>query len=97
MVKEKWIIAISNTAANGIRLICVLATLEQIKESLMESVYDDRSNDEEEFYSGTNDISEIEEKIRNGELYALNAYNTFSDYYIEYSAQRLSKMQYCEL
>ena len=71
----------------------VSGTVDQIKQILIDLVYNDVTEDEKEFYSGTYDISKIEEEIHNGELYALNAYNTFSYYQIYYSAQRLSKMQ----
>lgn len=90
---EEWIIAISNSIVNGIRFMRVSGTVDQIKQILIDLVYNDVTEDEKEFYSGTYDISKIEEEIHNGELYALNAYNTFSYYQIDYSAQRLSKMQ----
>ena len=90
---EEWIIAISYSIVNGIRFMRVSGTVDQIKQILIDLIYNDVTEDEKEFYSGTYDISKIEEEIHNGELYVLNAYNTFSYYQIDYSAQRLSKMQ----
>lgn len=91
----KWIIAIGNTEADGVRMLYTIGSVDQIKRALVELALEDKSNDEESFNYGTEDISDVEETVdsKTNDVTVLNAYNVFSDYHIDYTAQRLDSMQ----
>ena len=95
----KWIIAIGNTEADGVRMLYAIGSVDQIKRALVELVMEDKSNDEESFDYGTEDISNVDETVdsKTNEVTVLNAYNVFSDYNIDYTAQRLDSMQMREV
>lgn len=95
----KWIIAIGNTEADGVRMLYAIGSVDQMKRALVELALEDKSNDEESFNYGTEDISEITETIdaNINEVTELNAYNVFSDYHIDYTAQRLDSIQMREV
>ena len=79
----KWIIAIGNTEADGVRMLYAIGSVDQMKRALVELALEDKGNDEESFNYGTEDISEITETIdaNINEVTELNAYNVFSDYH----------------
>ena len=79
----KWIIAIGNTEADGVRMLYTIGSVDQIKRALVELALEDKSNDEESFNYGTEDISDVEETAdsKTNEVTVLNAYNVFSDYH----------------
>ena len=95
----KWIIAIGNTEADGVRMLYAIGSVDQIKRALVELALEDKSNDEESFDYGTEDISDVDETVdsKMNEVTARNAYNVFSDYHIDYTAQRLDSMQMREV
>ena len=43
----KWIIAIGNTEADGVRMLYTIGSVDQIKRALVELALEDKSNDEE--------------------------------------------------
>ena len=91
----KWIIAIGNTEADGVRMLYAIGNVDQIKRALVELALEDRGNDEESFSYGTDDVSDVVETVdgETNEVTELNAYDVFSDYHIDYTAQRLDFMQ----
>ena len=95
----KWIIAIGNTEADGIEMLYMIGDVDQIKRALVELALEDKDNDEKSFDYGTEDISDVDETVDNktNNVTALNAYNVFSDYHIDYTAQRLDFMQMREV
>lgn len=95
----KWIIAIGNTEAYGVKMLYAIGSVDQIKRVLIELALEDKGNDEESFNYGTEDVSEITETVdaNINEVTVLNAYNVFSDYHIDYTAQRLDFMQMREV
>ena len=95
----KWIIAIGNTEADGVRMLYAIGSVDQIKRALVELALEDKDNDEKSFDYGTEDISDVDETVDNktNNVTALNAYNVFSDYHIDYTAQRLDFMHMREV
>lgn len=95
----KWIIAIGNTEADGVRMLYAIGSVDQMKRALVELALEDKGNDEESFNYGTEDISDVTETIdaNINEVTELNAYNVFSDYHIDYTAQRLDSIQMREV
>lgn len=95
----KWIIAIGDTEADGVKMLYAIGSVDQIKRVLIELALEDKGNDEESFNYGTEDVSEITETVdaNINEVTVLNAYNVFSDYHIDYTAQRLDFMQMREV
>lgn len=79
----KWIIAIGNTEADGVRMLYAIGSVDQIKRALVELALEDKDNDEKSFDYGTEDISDVDETVDNktNNVTALNAYNVFSDYH----------------
>jgi len=57
----RGIIAIGNTEADGVRMLYTIGSVDQIKRALVELALEDKSNDEESFNYGTEDISDVEE------------------------------------
>ena len=95
----KWIIAIENTDAGGVKMLYVIGNVDQIKRALVELALEGKDNDEESFEYGTEDISDVNETVdsKTNEVTELNAYIVFSGYYIDYTAQRLDSMQMLEV
>lgn len=95
----KWIIAIENTEADGVKMLYAIGNVDQIKRALVELALEGKDNDEESFEYGTEDISDVNETVdsKTNEVTELNAYTVFSDYYIDYTAQRLDSMQMREV
>lgn len=95
----KWIIAIGNTEADSVRMFYAIGNVDQIKRALVELALEDKGNDEESFDYGTDDVSDIVETVDGeiNEVTELNAYNVFSDYHIDYTAQRLDFIQMREV
>ena len=79
----RGIIAIGNTEADGVRMLYTIGSVDQIKRALVELALEDKSNDEESFNYGTEDISDVEETAdsKTNEMTVLNVYNVFSDYH----------------
>lgn len=94
MLKE-WIIAIGNNEADGVRMLRMIGDVDQVKRALVELALEDKNNDEESFNYGTDDVSDVAETVdvKTNEVTELNAYNVFSYYHIDYTAQRLDFMQ----
>ena len=71
----KWIIAIGNTEADGVRMLYAIGSVDQIKRALVELALEDKSNDEESFNYGTEGISDVEETAdsKTNEVTVLNA------------------------
>lgn len=90
-----WVIAIGNTAGNGIIMMYAIGSVDQIKQALVEIALEYKNNDEENYESGTKNVSDVDELIdsRTNEVTELNAYNEFSDYHVDYTARRLDSMQ----
>ena len=80
-------------------MLYAIGSVDQMKRALVELALEDKGNDEESFNYGTEDISEITETIdaNINEVTELNAYNVFSDYHIDYTAQRLDSIQMREV
>ena len=95
----KWIIAIGNTEADGVRMLYAIGSVDQIKRALVKLALEDKANDEESFDYGTDDVSGVDETVDVGinEVTELNAYNVFSDYHIDYTAKRLDSIQMHEV
>ena len=64
-------------------MLYTIGSVDQIKRALVELALEDKSNDEESFNYGTEDISDVEETAdsKTNEVTVLNAYNVFSDYH----------------
>ena len=92
---KEWILAIGNTEADGVEMLYMVGEVDQIKQALVELVLEDKSNDEENFDYGTDNISDVVEAVdvKTSEVTELNAYNVFSDYHIDYTAQRLDSIR----
>lgn len=76
-----WIVTISSSEADGIVLNRFHGTKNEVKSLLMDMINHDKSNDEDSFDYATEDIADIEDDGKE-----LNAYATYSDYHIDYTA-----------
>lgn len=95
----KWIIAIGNTEADGVRMLYVIGNVDQIKRSFVELALEDKEKDEGSFEYGTDDVSEVTETVdvNINETTELNAYNVFYGHHIDYTAKRLDSIQMREV
>lgn len=81
-IGKDWIIAIANSAVNGVIICRFRGTDDEVKEKLLELLNQDKENDEEAFDYGTEDIESID---ITGKEY--NAYAIYSEYHIDYTAK----------
>ena len=93
-----WIIAIENTASDGVRMFRANGDVCEIKNVLIRLALEDQQGDEENFDYGTENFLDVEETFdaKINEVTELEAYNVFSDYHIDYTAQRLDSMKPCK-
>ncbi len=82
MEETNYIIGICCTDADGVKLFKTCGTKEEIKNLLVNCVKKDRQNDEEGWDYGCESTAEVTEE-ENG---CLNAYATYHDYHIDYTA-----------
>ena len=87
-----WIIGISCSEAEGVRLYSFSGTISQVKEKLVSLVKEDRENDFESYDCGTEKVEEISD-FSNGGNYELYAFANYSDYHIDYTAKELSHIK----
>lgn len=87
-----WIIAITSSEADGTILNKFHGTKNEIKALLINMVNNDKSNDEDNFDYGTETFDEIEDDSK-----TLNAYATYSDYHIDYTAMKMDDITTVEL
>lgn len=84
MKREIWIVAVSNSAGDGVDIYQKFCDEDTIKKFLIRLAKKDAGEDKEDFECGTESIDDINIC---GDRF--DAYNSFSDYHIEYSAKRL--------
>lgn len=90
---EMWLLGICNTDRDGVDIIRVQATRQEMKEYLVSCVQEDREEDDGAFEYGTDTAEEVEE---NGDT-VLNAYGNYSNYHIDYTARLLSDIELVEI
>lgn len=90
-VKRDWIIAIANTEADGVEIFRFFGTEESVRKKMVELVEEDKENDEEGFVNGTECSEEVSIGKSNGR-FELNAYATYGDYHIDYTAVTLDSI-----
>ena len=81
--RSVWIIGICSSEADGVALSRVFGTKAEVKRHLVRLVKEDRNNDSEAWEYGDLIVAEVEEDPITG---VLNAFATYSDYHIDYSA-----------
>lgn len=81
---EVWIVAVCNSAADGVCIQKAYGEEGQIKKTLIGMLLEDRESDPGAYDYGTETVDDI---VSEGKT--LNAYATYSDYHIDYTAVRL--------
>lgn len=89
-MKEEWIIGICNTDGDGVDLIGFYGTEAEVKAKLVEMVQEDKLEGGRYEY-GTESIDNVGVRWNGTELYA---YGCYSNYHIDYSAKRLSDIDF---
>ena len=92
MDKQNWIIGICCTEADGVSIIRVNGTKDQVKQYLVDMAVNDMLNEYESIEDAieeygcwcTTKPEDVEETDGGKEL---NAYGTYSDYHIDYTAR----------
>lgn len=85
MLNDKnWVIGICCSEADGVDVFRVHGTEAQVKKYLANCVQADREVDEDKYESGTESADQVSVDADTGEL---NAYGTYSDYHIDYTAR----------
>ena len=88
MEKTDWIIAIANSDSDGVTIRLFFGTEDEVRSLLVSLVEEDKENDEEEYEYGTESVDEVASD-RSGRF---DAYATYSDYHIDYSAEEISSL-----
>lgn len=86
---EDWIITIANTAVDGTIINRFRGSETEVKEKLLELLNNDKKNDDEMFDYGTDSVDEVEDTGTE-----LNAYATYNDYHIDYTAKRFCEIDF---
>lgn len=81
--RTDWIIAISNSAIDGVEIYRFRGTDDEVKEKLLKLLNQDKKNDEDAFDLGTDSVDNIDATSTE-----YNAFSIYSDYHIEYTAKR---------
>ena len=85
---QEWIIGISGSEINDIKLIKTNGTISQVKRYMADLVQDDRNKDPELWVNGTKTAEDV---IVNSDG-NLSAYGQYADYDMTYTANLLNKM-----
>lgn len=83
-----WIIAVANSAADGVILYKMYGTVHDAELALLILVREDAAADSSAWEYGTENIEEIEFPGSK----ELQAYNTFAEYHIDYTAKAMDKI-----
>lgn len=103
MKNNLWIIGICNSESDGVELRQVIGTADDIKMYLCKQLLSDKENNEEGYDYGTESTDEIsveyvaDEEKSDETIIRLDAYATYSDYHIDYTACRSASLKpdYC--
>lgn len=92
MNRTDWIVAIANSDSDGITIRRFFGTEEDVKALLILLVEEDKQNDEDGYEYGTESTEDVE---ADG-IGRFNAYATYSDYHIDYSAENFSRLYFLD-
>lgn len=81
--RKDWIIAVSNSEADGIVINRFYSTEQETKKLLIRMVQEDREKDEESFEYGAEGLEDVE----NNGSGTLNASAIYAHYHIDYTAK----------
>ena len=90
--KQKWIVAVSGTETNGTDVEIVIGSKDQVKDYILKLIKDGIKEDEDRYDYGTESLSDLEEK--DGYVYG---YSVFSDYHMDYQANRMDTLDKIQL
>ena len=85
--EQKWIVTVSGTETNGTSVEIVIGSKDQVKNYILKLIKDGIKEDEDRFDYGTESLSDLEEK--DGYIYG---YSVFSDYHMDYQADRMDTL-----
>ena len=89
--KYNWIIGISNSEKDGVKLFKFFGSIEEVKEKLVSLVIEDRKEDEGNWEYGSETIEDIEDKTyKHG--YEFYGYGSYNSYHIDYTAKEISNV-----
>ncbi len=88
--RKDWIIAVSNSKADGVVINRFYGTEQEVKELLIRMVQEDRENDEESFECSTEEPEDVED-CGSG---TLNASATYTHYHIDYTAKEWAYVEH---
>ena len=89
--KYNWIIGISNSETNGVKLFKFFGSIDEVKEKLISMVIEDRKEDEGNWEYGSETIEDIEDKSYNSG-YEFYGYGSYNSYHIDYTAKEISNV-----
>lgn len=86
--KTDWIIAVANSDCDGVTIRRFFGTEDDVKNLLICLVKEDKENDDNSYDNGTESAAEVE----SDRIGRFDAYATYSDYHIDYSAEAFSNL-----
>lgn len=87
-MQTEWIIAIGNSEVSSVPIFKFFGTEDEVEGLLLRLVSEGRENDPDNFDMGTETVDDIDNN-GDGEL---NAYATYTDYHIDYTAKRYDRI-----
>lgn len=98
-IRYDWIIAVSNSAESGIKILKTYCKVSEIKQILVDLAKRDAKKDINSFEHGTDDISQLQ-VVKQDAPFAIDmgfaACNVFDTYHIYYTAHELEHENYSE-
>lgn len=98
-IRYDWIIAVSNSAESGIKILKTYCKVSEIKQILVDLAKRDARKDAAAFKHGTDDINQLQ-GIKHDAPFAVDigftACNVFDTYCIDYTAHELEHENYSE-
>lgn len=94
-IRYDWIIAVSNSAESGIKILKTYCKVSEIKQILVDLAKRDARKDAAAFQHGTDDIDQLQ-VVKFAVDIGFTACNVFDTYRIDYTAHELEHENYSE-
>lgn len=86
---SEWIIAISSSDTEGIRILRYSGTEDHVKQKLIDLVAEDRNSLEETWNYGTETVEDVED-VSNGLGYEFYAIGNYEGFHVDYTAKEFA-------
>lgn len=99
-IRYDWVIAVSNSAESGIKILKTFCKVSEVKQILVDLAERDARKDAAAFNHGTDDVRQLQ-VVKHDAPFAIDigfaACNVFDTYRIDYTAREIEHENYSEL